>query len=305
MWVDVVAVATKSPHVGAAHTGGVRFLLRPGWIAFTFAVAVFAFACYYLLAPWQFHRSTERDASNQALVTALATAPVPRTDLVAPGQAPGPGVEWRQVVVAGTYDPAGEVLVRLRSVDGGAAYEVMTPLRTDRGDTVLVDRGYVRPLGGAAVPPIAPPPAGPVSVVGYLHADEEGTDRAAIVSGGYRQVYAADARLVTAATGQELSPGYVQLLPAQPGVLTPVPLPQPDTNSSYSYAWQWLIFGVMAIGAWVYFVRLEYRTRRGLAGTSDDARGTSDPRDAPDGTPAPAARPRTTDEVLADRYGKR
>jgi cytochrome oxidase assembly protein ShyY1 len=288
----------------------VRFLLRPGWIALTLAVAAFAFACYYLLAPWQFHRSTERDSSNQALVTALSTGPVPRTDLVAPGQEPGRDVEWRQVSVTGAYDPAGEVLVRLRSVDGGAAHEVMTPLRTDRGDTVLVDRGYVRPLGGAAVPPIAPPPPGPVTVVGYLHPDEDGSDRAAIVSGGYRQVYAADSRLVTAATGTALSPGYVQLLPDQPGVLTPVPLPQLDPNSSYSYAWQWLIFGIMAIGAWFYFVRLEYRTRRGLA----DGPDADDPRDAPDGspapearprTPAPEARPRTTDEVLADRYGKR
>ena len=44
-----------------------RFLLRPGWLALTAAVIAFAAACIYLLAPWQFHRSTERDAANAAL----------------------------------------------------------------------------------------------------------------------------------------------------------------------------------------------------------------------------------------------
>ena len=103
--------------------------------------------------------------------------------------------------------------------------------------------------------------------------------------------------------GVAASPGYVQLQAGQAGVLTPVPLPQPDPNPSYSYAWQWLIFGLMAIGAWIYFVRLEYRNRRGLAPHRD----ADDPRDAADGTPwdGSDAVARRTGDVLADRYGRR
>src|ERR1700712_2918026 len=164
--------------MAGGHTGGVRFLLRPGWIALTLAVLAFAFGCYYALAPWQFHRSAERDGNNAALVRAVSTAPVPRNALVAPGTEPGTGAAWRQVVVSGTYEPSGEVLARLRSVDGSAASEILTPLRTTAGQTLLADRGYVRPLNGETLPPLIPPPGGVVSLVGYQLPDEPATDRA-------------------------------------------------------------------------------------------------------------------------------
>jgi cytochrome oxidase assembly protein ShyY1 len=281
----------------------VRFLLRPGWIALTVAVLGFAFACYYLLAPWQFHRSVERDGTNAALTTAVSTPPVAREELVPAGSAPRPPVEWRQVVVAGTYVPAGEVLVRLRTVEGHPAYEVMTPLRTVGGETVLIDRGYVRAVEQGALPPVAGAPPGPVVLTGYQRLDEGPSDRPALVADGHRQVYTADAATISAAGGVAASPGYVQLQAGQAGVLTAVPLPQPDPNPSYSYAWQWLIFGLMAIGAWVYFVRLEYRSGRGLAPRRD----ADDPRDAADGTPwdADDTAARRTQDVLADRYGRR
>jgi cytochrome oxidase assembly protein ShyY1 len=269
----------------------VRFLLRPGWIALTLVVAGFAFGCYYLLAPWQFHRSTERDGANAALVRAVSTAPVPRGELVPRGAEPDADAAWRQVVVTGSYRGT-DVLARLRSVDGSAASEVLTPFRTTDGDTLLVDRGYVRP-DGVVLPPIAPAPGGVVTLVAYQRPDESPTDRAPIDQAGYRQFYAIDAAQVGPVVGAPLSPGYLQLLPDQPGSLTAVPLPPPDPNSSYSYAWQWLIFGVMAIGGWFYFVRLEYRTRQEQESLPDAGSG-----------PAAEPTPRTTAEVLADRYGR-
>jgi cytochrome oxidase assembly protein ShyY1 len=290
----------------------VRFLLRPGWIALTLAVAGFAFGCYYLLAPWQFHRSTERDGNNDALVRAASTAPVPRSTLVAPGTEPGPAAAWRQVIVTGTYEPTGEVLARLRSVDGNAASEILTPLRATDGQVLLVDRGYVKP-NGETLPPIAPAPAGVVTLVGYQLPDEPPSDRRPITQGGYRQVYAVDAAGIGGLVGVPLSPGYVQLLPGQPGVVTAVPLPPLDPNSSYSYAWQWLIFGIMAIGGWFYFVRLEYRTRQAEGSGGPDGEAPS-PAPAPDPAPdragrdapaePPSTRSRTTSDVLADRYGR-
>lgn len=281
-----------------------RFLLRPGWIALTLAVAAFAFACAYLLAPWQFHRSDERDGNNAALARAVATAPVPRGSLVPPGAAPAEDVAWRQVTVTGTYRPEGEVLVRLRSIEGHPATEVMTPLVTTTGEAVLIDRGYVRTDDRGDLPPIPPAPGGTVTLTGYQRLDEGAPARPAIVADGHRQVYAADAATVAAAGGVPTSPGYVQLLPGQPGVLTAVPLPPPDPNPSYSYAWQWLIFGVMAIGGWVYFARLEYRRAHGLEPGDRPGRDDRDPRDAADGTPWDA-RPASTEHKLADRYGRR
>jgi cytochrome oxidase assembly protein ShyY1 len=300
MCTDVVAVATNSVHMACGHTVPVRFLLRPGWIALTLAVAVFAFGCYYLLAPWQFHRSVERDGNNDALIRASSTAPVPRSALVPPGTEPGPAAQWRQVIVTGTYEPSGEVLARLRSVDGNAASEILTPLRSTDGQILLVDRGYVKP-NGETLPPIAPPPGGVVTVIGYQLPDESPTDRTPITQAGFRQVYAVDAPQIGSLVRLPLAPGYVQLVAGQPGVGTPVPLPPLDPNSSYSYAWQWLIFGVMAIFGWFYFVRLEYRTRKEAEGPDDGGGGPG----GPDGPVEPApVRERTTAEVLADRYGR-
>ena len=281
-----------------------RFLLRPGWIALTLAVAAFAFACSYLLAPWQFHRSDERDGVNAALTRAVATAPVPRSDLVAPGAEPSEDVAWRRVTVAGTYRPEGEVLVRLRSIEGKPATEVMTPLTTTAGETVLVDRGYVRSDEQGGLPPVPPAPGGAVTLTGYLRLDEGPPARPAVVADGRRQVYSADAATVAAVGGMPTSPGYVQLSEG-PGMLTAVPLPPPDPNPSYSYAWQWLIFGLMAIGAWIYFARLEYRRARGLEPRARRDGDDQDPRDAADGTPWDARATTSTEEKLADRYGRR
>lgn len=269
-----------------AHTGHVRFLLRPGWIALTLGVVAFAFACVYLLAPWQFHRSDERNGVNASLDSAVIEAPVPRPTLVPPGAAPDVADQWRRVIVSGRYLP-GDVLLRLRSVDGDAATEVVTALRTDVGETVLVDRGFVRLAENGALPPIPPAPAGPVTATGYQRLDEPMPRRGTVEEGGYRQVYAARGEVVGPLLGVGLPPGYVQLVDGQPGVLTAVPLPPPDPNPSYSYAWQWLIFGLMALGGWVYFVRLEYRRAHP---STPAARRRIDPRDRADGTPWDADR---------------
>lgn len=41
------------------------------------------------------------------------------------------------------------MLARLRSVEGDPAFEVLVPFAVDGGPTVLVDRGYVRPVEGS------------------------------------------------------------------------------------------------------------------------------------------------------------
>ncbi|OLT11867.1 hypothetical protein BJF78_25830 [Pseudonocardia sp. CNS-139] len=198
-----------------------RFLLRPGWIALVVAVVGFAVACYALLAPWQFGREAQRDAEQQAIDASYALAPVPLADLAPDGVTPD--VAWRQVTVSGTYLPDGEAVVRLRVVDGQPAVEVLTPFRTDGGRTVLVDRGSVQAESGSAVPAIPPAPAGPVTLTGRLRTDEaDPRNRPVFEDGGHRQLYAADSRVLAAATGLPLQPGFVQLSAGQPGVLTPL-----------------------------------------------------------------------------------
>jgi cytochrome oxidase assembly protein ShyY1 len=251
---------------------GVRFLLRPGWLALIVAVVSFVVACYTLLAPWQFGREAQRDAAQQAIDDGDRVPPVPLADLSPPGAGAPPEREWRQATVSGVYLPAAEAVVRLRSYHVDPAFEVLTPLRTDDGRLLVVDRGLVLAASPSVVPRYPAPPAGRVTLIGRLRPDEvDPQHRPVLTDGGRRQLYAAAAGPLAAATGLALEPGLIQLNADQPGVLIPVPAAvntssAPFTN--FSYALQWLTFGAIALIALGLFIRLELLQRRGDGGRS-------------------------------------
>lgn len=290
-----------------AYRGGVRFLLRPGWLAFIGVVAAFVVICYTLLAPWQFGREAERDAQQRAIDTASATAPAALGTIVPAGQGVTGGDEWRQVSVTGTYLPQDESLVRLRVYDGKPAFEVLTSLRTDDGRLLAVDRGYVTAENGAIVPAIAPPPAGRITLAARLRLDETDPDkRPAFTSDGYRQQYVTDSRTLAAATGLALEPGYLQLAAGQPGVLNALPV-EPDAGAgaapftNFSSALQWLTFGAIAVFACAYFVRLELLQRRRGEGRVADRTALRRALAGDDEPPAETP----TETSLDNRYGRR
>ena len=245
-----------------------RFLLRPGWLAFIAVVLGFAVACYTLLAPWQFGREDQREAQERAIAAANAATPVPLAELVPAGAGVGPELTWRRVTATGTYLPDGEAVVRLRVVDGKPAMEVLTPLRLDDGRIVTVDRGWVEAANGQAVPAFPAPPAGTVTVTGRLQPDQaDPANRAPVRGDGPPQLYAVDSRVLATTSGLPLTPGYLQLEPGAPGALGPLPVAPtvggdaPFTN--FSYALQWLTFGLIAVVALGLFIRLEVLQRRG------------------------------------------
>ncbi len=245
-----------------------RFLLRPGWLAFIALVVGFAAACYTLLAPWQFGREKQREAQEQAIATADATPAVPLAELVPPGSAVTPELEWRQVTVTGTYLAEAEALVRLRTLDSKAAVEVLTPMRLDDGRVVAVDRGLAPLTDSGAVPAYPAAPGGTVTVTARLRADQhDPSDRPVVRGAGAPQLYGADSAVLGATAGLDLVAGILQLPADQPGVLAPAPVgptvadAAPFTN--FSYALQWLTFGLIALVALGYFIRLELLQRRG------------------------------------------
>lgn len=250
-----------------------KFLLKPGWLALTLVVFAFAGICYTVLAPWQFDRDAERDARNAALQESFDARPRPLAEVPV-----GPATEWNRVSVTGTYLPDGEVIARLRTVLGEPAFEVLTPLRTDSGQVVLIDRGYVRPNERSRVPDYAAPPPGRVEVVGRLRLNESDRGREAFAgtsTGGELQSYSINSEVVASATGLDVRPGYVQLDQGQPGVLGALPLPQLEAGPFYSYALQWLAFGTMAVLGWLYFTVRELKPGGALATGEHPARRKS------------------------------
>jgi len=240
-----------------------RLLLRPGWLALTALVLIFAAVCFTLLAPWQFRRHEERSATNDAISTSANADPVGIDAVLPDGKQPGAGTEWRTVRVTGRYLAEDEVVARLRTVLGEPAFEVLTPLRLSDGSIVLVDRGYVRPVQGdqaVAVPDFATPPGGTVTLTARLRADErDPRDRPPERRDGRLQVYAVGAGVVEHATGLDIRPGYLQLDDDNPGVLAALPLPELDAGPFLSYALQWIAFGTMALLAWLYFTWREIK----------------------------------------------
>ena len=244
-----------------------RFLLRPGWLAFIALVVGFAVACYTLLAPWQFGREAQREAQERAIATADATPPVPLAQLVPPGSAVTPELRWRQVTITGSYLPGAEAVVRLRTLDGKPAVEVLTPMRLDDGRVVAVDRGLAPVTDAGAVPVYPTAPDGAVTVTAWLYPDQpDPSDRPVVRGEGPPQLYAVDSRVLATTADLELVPGILVLPAGQAGVLAPVPVgptvadAAPFTN--FSYALQWLTFGLIALVALGYFIRLEMLQRR-------------------------------------------
>ena len=274
----------------AAYRGGVRlkFLLRPGWIALILLVAVFSALCFTLLAPWQFGRDQETEARNAAIQNSFHAAPQP-LDQVLPGQqAPDVRTEWTKVQFRGHYLPRGETLAWLRTVQGEPAIEVLTPFQLDNGQTLLVDRGFLRPVHVTDPPAYAPPPSGPVTVTARVRSDETDSDhRPTFPRGGHLWTYAVDSKTVGAGTNIPLRPGYFALAENQPGVLEPLPLPQLQTGPYFSYALQWIVFGIMAPGGAIYLIYNEIRYPRNQGGRPAPAGGNRPAPTEPERPEAP------------------
>ena len=308
-----------------------KFMLRPGWLVLAAVVGVFAYLCFTVLAPWQLGKNTSTEHRNDLISNSINAETVPVGEVIADGTI-APDDEWRNITATGSYQPDADILVRLQSIEGAPSYEVLTPFVLDGGRTILVNRGYVRPINGAEAPPIAAPPTDPVTLNGRVRLSE-GTapGRVPMVENGAKQVYSIDARPIGEFIGTDLVDAYIQLEPDQPGGLGTIPLPQLDAGPYLSYGFQWLAFGIMAPLGLAYFIRAEWRERRkekaladaGIspddvaAGISpDDVTAGISPDDVtPEATPAPArssrlrkpepvSAPRTAKEArLADRYG--
>ncbi|HEY6566534.1 MAG TPA: SURF1 family protein [Actinomycetota bacterium] len=251
-----------------------RSLLTPRWIAFTVFALVVVGVCTRL-GFWQLERLEGRRYFNERFRAGMAMPAVPIEPLVASDERP---LSYRRASANGRYDPAHEVILYGRALDGRPGNHVLTPLVLADGRAVLIDRGWVPfDLG---TPPVdeASPPQGQVDVVGFLSPDEPGGADDAEAGDGDRGA-STFTRVDLDAIGRQLPydllPWYLVLqdqTPSQPGELPGV-VPQPtlDEGSHLSYAFQWFAFA--AIGAIGYVIL----GRRQMLGSDVTVDVTDDP----------------------------
>lgn len=238
-----------------------RIVLTRRWAVRIVGGMVLA-AAFVALGMWQLDRNEQRQARNAVIEENLARDPLPVGEVLSVDGLAGPSDRWTPVRVSGTYDTANELVIRLRPLDGQRGVHVLTPLVTDDGAAVLVDRGFV-PSAGAEVPEVPAAASGEVEVTGRVRPSEVGRGTGGDpASGAIRYV---DVAALAEELPYPLYGGWVELTEQRPpaaAALEPLPPPEIDAGPHLSYAIQWFAFAVIGIGGFVMLVRTEARLQR-------------------------------------------
>lgn len=249
-----------------------RFVFTPRWIALL-AFALVVIGTCIRLGIWQLDRLEQRRALNDRIRAGFAAAPSAPDDLSTAAVEPDE-LAYRPMEVTGTYDAEHEVLLYGRALDGRPGHHVLTPLVYEAGEgdagaptAILVDRGWVPFEFGTPPVPRAAPPAGPVTVTGFLLPVEGRSDDVIDrgPSGAILTVRHADPAALEGDVPYELWPLTLQLQeqsPPQSGDLPAIaPPPELDEGPHRSYAVQWFTFAAIAGIGYVVLVRREAKDR--------------------------------------------
>ena len=238
------------------------FLLSRRWVLFFLFVVALGALCWRL-GVWQFDRLQERKTDNAVIEHNLAAPPVPATSVMGVHH-PLDKQMYRHVSATGTYALADETLVRYQTRNGQPGVEVLTPLNTVQGSTVLVDRGWMATSNDpkAHVDPPDPAP-GQVTVTGWAVPDDEGDpEDFTPIRGETRLV---SSRGFTDVVAGPVVHGYIAALQENPAPAKQLAAPEPPDLSNgphFFYGLQWWFFAALAVGGFVYFAYLESQERR-------------------------------------------
>ena len=221
------------------------------------------FAGFSALGVWQVQRLAWKQELIRQVDARIHAAPVaaPAPDQTITRQAD----QYRRVVVSGRFDHQREALVKAVT-DLGPGYWVMTPLVTDRGFTVLINRGFVPAERQKPADRAAGQVEGPARVVGLLRLSEpDGGFLRANDPAGDRW-FSRDVTAIAKARGLS-GPVASYFIDAD---ATPNPGGWPRggltvvrfANSHLIYALTWFGLALMSAGGFVFFLREERRRSR-------------------------------------------
>jgi cytochrome oxidase assembly protein ShyY1 len=231
------------------------------WLALILFVIVLGVA-FVNLGEWQLRRLHERRDSN-VVVRANEAAPIADFDQIFNRHIYKID-EWKKVRVTGTFDPSHQFVIRYRNNGDDDGYEVVTPLRTSSGKSVLIDRGFVALAGGQQIPNTAPaPPTGQVTVIGRVRRSEPGSDSATVPINGHARLV--NSEKIQPSLGYPLVDGYIDVLSMQPKdtrSFSQIDLPELSDGPHFWYAVQWFMFTGIGVLGVVVFIRGDLRDRR-------------------------------------------
>ncbi|MEY9848061.1 SURF1 family protein [Streptacidiphilus sp. MAP5-3] len=255
-----------------------RIFLTRRWLILTLVFLALIPAMAWL-GQWQYHRYQQTNRSNATINANLAARPVAMETLSKPGVTVPLSEMYRTVTAMGHFDAAKEVVIRNRTDASGdqPGFYLVTPLVTDDGKVVLVNRGWIAPgnATGAQLPPLPTTPSGEITVTGRLRPDETAALTGIHNPGGLpnRQYMLINSQEQAKNFSQPVLAGYLEMTGSSPALSSSaqaemVPNPN-DTNSNslavvgkgvhLPYAVQWWLFAVMIPIAWFFLFRRDVR----------------------------------------------
>lgn len=243
----------------------------PRWIA-AGVLMLALIALFVRLGFWQLDRLAQRKAHNAAV---SAQTGQPEFDLNRGVQDDLSAMEYRAVVVTGTYDFAGEMVLRNQVWSNQLGAQILTPLKIDGSDkTILVNRGWV-PFDKAVLPQREQfAEAGRVTVRGILR---NPTPRPRYVAAeptlAPGQTYRTDWNTLNLAAMQQQSgaamlPVYILQAPGEQPDKMPfrqIPELALDEGPHLGYAMQWFFFALVVLVGFPVFALRQARDKRGAA----------------------------------------
>ena len=261
-----------------------RFLFSSKWLGYFLLAVIFATGCVFL-GRWQMDRRAEALAEIQRVTSNYSATPISFSEAKDQFLRLDPAREWTQVELRGSYDTAGQRIVRNRPLNGQPGYEVVVPFKLVSGETVVIDRGWL-PIGNNSPgrpDSIPAPPSGEVTAVVRLKHGEPALDRGAPEG----QLASIDLAAYSGELGYPLLTGaYGQLASETPPASEmprPFPMPSLEEGTHLSYSLQWFAFGVLM------FVGFGYAARQQARNAAIDAEDIGVAGPAAAGTEAAAA----------------
>ncbi len=266
-----------------------RRLLTPRWIITTLLV-IAAVGVMIRLGFWQLDRLAQRRAFNARVEAQVNAPPLDLNNTIPQNQLTS--MEYRTVVVRGTYDPQNEVVLRNQVYGNLPGDHLLTPLRiAGSSQGVLVDRGFIpmdqdKPAERARF--VQP---GEVTVKGIIRLPRVpqffGVPDPTLAPGQVRldAWNAVNLARIQKQFPYPLLPVYIEVVPEpeQAGIVVsgsegsgitasgntavtyPIPSPdQPDLSEGphMGYAIQWFSFAAILAFGYPYFVRRQLRDEK-------------------------------------------
>jgi cytochrome oxidase assembly protein ShyY1 len=256
----------------------IRLLFTKRWMGYLALTVVFAIVSSFF-GLWQWDRRGQAVAAINVLEANWDR--VPQELVSAEGLSPTSD-QWTPVLVRGEYAPQDQILVRTRPRGGQVGFEVLVPLRSDTGFTVVVNRGWIPTGESRDFPDLVPEaPTGEVSVVARIKPGEPTLRGRGAPEG---QLPSIDLGAMENAVGYELETEFFLLLDSETpqSAVAPLPSLRPvlDEGPHLSYTLQWFVFALLALIAFVALLRQEARQEAGIVPMEKTKKTDADEEDA-------------------------